>query len=208
MWLLLLNVIVMPLGFLLIIYFLNWMGRKKKQKFNMKQKNSWLIAHIFFVILYFGGLLGTFLMVVTTKFTDNRDIIYSAHLFIQYFDWFLIIPGGLGALLTGIWLAVRTHWGLTKHYWLLVKWIGNILAIVFGANFMRIWLHDNFKPVFNNPLHPLENALYLANRNMIFMGLLLSFSILAFLVIISYYKPWGKRKEKEKVNRIKTTGGM
>lgn len=190
-----LNLLLLPLGFLLIIYLLSKLGKKRTKNFNLKQKNNWLIAHIFFIIIYFSGLIGTLLMAVSTTFTNSRDTIYAAHLFIQYFDWFLIIPGGVGAFITGIWMSIRTHWGVTKYYWIIAKWIGNIGAIFFGANFMRVWLHDNFSVIFNDSSHPLENALYLSNRLWIFIGLGFSFSILIFLVIISYYKPWGKRKQ-------------
>jgi hypothetical protein len=192
--LLVLNLLVMPIGFLVIIYVLNRLG-KNRSKFNQKQKNGWLVAHILFVIIYFGGLLGSLVMVAATKFTDSREMIYASHLYIQYFDWFLIIPGGIGSLLTGIWLAIRTQWGLAKHYWVIVKWVGNITAVVFGANFMRVWLHDNFSTSFADAVHPLQNPFYLSNRLMIFVGLGISFVLLITLVIVSYYKPWGKRKQ-------------
>lgn len=199
MFLLLLNVIVVPIVLLGITYLLSRFGKKKPKKFNPKQKNKWLIAHILFIIIYFGGLLGTLLLALSTKFTDDRELIYAAHLYMQFFDWFFIIPGGMGSFITGIWLAVRTHWGITRHYWVLTKWIGNLAAILFGASFMRVWLHDNFAAMFSNPVHPLRNPFYLSNRVMIFIGLGISFSILIFLVIISYFKPWGKRKGREEV---------
>ncbi|WP_349409852.1 DUF2269 family protein [Pseudalkalibacillus sp. SCS-8] len=188
-----LNLLALPLGFLLILYVMMKLGNRKKKKFKPKQKNNWLIAHILSIIVYFSGLLGTLLMALTTNFTEQREMIYAAHLFIQYFDWFLIIPGGVAAFITGVWLSVRTHWGVTRYYWIIAKWVGTIGAIFFGANFMRVWLHDNFSEIFSSPTHPLENAFYLSNRLWIYFGLGLSFTILIFLVIISYLKPWGKR---------------
>ncbi|WNB93893.1 DUF2269 domain-containing protein [Bacillus sp. NEB1478] len=196
--LLLINLIVMPLVLLGLLALFTWIGKKRSVKFNPKQKNLWLIAHIFFVIIYFGGLLTTLLLAVSTKFTQSRELIYAAHLFIQYSDWFLIIPGGIGTFITGIWLAVRTHWGATKHYWVLVKWIGNVVAIVFGANFMRMWIHDHFEEIFSNPVHPLENSFYLSNLQGLFLGITFSLVLLLFLVVISYVKPWGKRNQKNK----------
>lgn len=105
----------------------------QKRKLSSKQKNWWLIAHIFFIIIAFSGLIGQLLLTSSTTFITDREHIFAAHLFIVYFDDYLIIPGAFGSLITGIWLAVRTHWGFTKHYWIIAKWIGNIAAILLGS---------------------------------------------------------------------------
>jgi len=186
----LLTTLLLLVGLTLVLVMI---GKFKSKKLTPKQKNWWLITHIVFVIVYFSGLFGTLLLAVSTTFITDSKLIYAAHLFIQYFDWFLIIPGAFGSVLTGVWLAVRTHWGLTKHYWVMTKWIGNISAILFGANFMRIWIHESFTKIFSGNLHPLQNPAYLENREMLFIGTAISFSILIFLIVISYLKPWGKR---------------
>jgi uncharacterized membrane protein len=167
-------------------------GKFLSKRLSSKQKNGWLITHIIAVIIYFSGLFGTLLLAVFTTFTTDGELVYAAHLFIQYFDWFLIIPGAFGSLMTGVWLAVRTHWGLTKHYWVIAKWCGNISAILFGANFMRVWIHESFPKMFSVNLHPLQNPAYLQNRQMLFIGTAISFAILISLVVISCFKPWGK----------------
>jgi hypothetical protein len=94
-------------------------------------------------------------------------------------------------------LAVRTNWGLTKFYWVIAKWVGNIAAITFGAHYMRIRIHDNFHGIFSRLVHPLQNPAYLENRQLLFTGIAISFAILIFLLLVSYLKPWGKRKNAE-----------
>ena len=126
---------------LILIFIPGWLGGKIAKKLNQKQKNIWLIIHIFFVLLYFSGLFGTLVLVLYTTFTTDAGLIYAVHWFIQLFDWFFLIPGGLGTLFTGVWLSVRTHWGLTKYYWILTKLVLNATAVLFGATFMRVWLH-------------------------------------------------------------------
>lgn len=176
---------------------LTWSGGRKTVKLTVSQKKGWLIAHIASIIIYFSGLFGTLLLAIAANLTSEQGLIYAAHLFIQYFDWFLIIPGAFASLLTGVWLAVRTNWGLTKHYWVIAKLLGNIFAILYGGNFMRVWIHDNFTLIFSSPLHPLQNPFYLQNREMLFIGIAISFTILVFLLVISYLKPWGKRCSQE-----------
>lgn len=93
------------LGILLVIFIASvipiTIGKKMSIKLNAKQKKWWLIIHILFVIIYFSGLLGTMLLAAFTRFITDRGLIYAAHLFIHYFDWFLNIPGAIGSLTTG-----------------------------------------------------------------------------------------------------------
>ncbi|RYD06529.1 hypothetical protein N752_04165 [Desulforamulus aquiferis] len=177
---------------------LTWFGGRKAIKLTVSQKRGWLIAHVTSIVIYFSGLFGTLLLAISAKLTTEQELIYAAHLFVQYFDWFLIIPGAFASLITGVWLAVRTNWGMTKHYWVMAKWLGNIFAILYGGVFMRVWVHDNFNLIFSSPHHPLQNSFYLQNREMLFVGISLSFSILIFLFVISYLKPWGKRDSRER----------
>ncbi len=179
---------------IILIGLIAWIGMKFKNKLTHKQKTRWLIAHTIFVIIYFGGVLGAFLLAMSARFTTKYQLIYAAHLFMQYFDWFLIIPGGLGSLFTGIWLAIRTHRGLLKYYWVITKWVGTIGAIAYGGNFMRYAFHDNFYKIFPDNIHPLNNPDYLQNRELLFISFAVAFAILISLLLISYLKPWGKRK--------------
>lgn len=179
---------------LLLILVPIWVGKRMKKKLSNNQKNWWMIFHIFFVVLFIGGMLGTTLLTISTKFITDREQIYAAHLFIELFDWFLIIPGGIGSFITGIWLAVRTHWGITKYYWVLGKLIVTASAILFGSMYMRIWIHETVGDIFSNEIHPLQNPTYLHNRCMLFIGIVISFMMIIFLVVISYLKPWGKRQ--------------
>jgi hypothetical protein len=102
--------------------------QKRSIKLNAKKRKWWLLSNILFVILYFSGLLGTLLPVLFARTVSDRELIYAAHGLILYFDWFLIIPGSLGSLFTGFWLAAG-NWGITRHYGVIAKWVGTIAAI-------------------------------------------------------------------------------
>ena len=134
-------------------------------------------------------------MAISTTLVGYEEHIYADHLFILFFDNFLIIPGGFGCLITGVWLAVRTQWGFTKFYWIIAKWVGNILAILLGSTIIGLRIHNTFPEIFSLNSYPLQNPAYLDNRFMLFIGISICLSILLFLVIISYLKPWGKRKD-------------
>ncbi|QCR30538.1 DUF2269 domain-containing protein [Priestia megaterium] len=172
-----------------------FISKKLLKKLTRRSKQWWLIIHALSVIIYFGGIFGQLLVTSSMAFFSDQSQIYVGILFISYFDHYLTIPGALASLFTGIWLALRTQWGgLTKYYWVLTKWIGNMLAILLGSSITGNVVYNLFPKILSSDLHPLQNPLYFQSRRMLFWGISISFILLAFLVIISYIKPWGKRK--------------
>ncbi len=91
-----------------------FVGNRMSKNLSGNKKKWWVIAHVIFVIMYFAGLLGELVMAVSTTLSNFEEHIYAAHLYILFFDNFLIIPGGFGCLITGIWIAVRTKLGIRK----------------------------------------------------------------------------------------------
>ncbi|MEW6622434.1 MAG: DUF2269 domain-containing protein [Bacillota bacterium] len=165
------------------------------KKLSIKQKNWLLIFHLFFISAWLGGGLRAIILTAFTVVTADANLIYPAHLFSKYFDWFLVIPGAAGTLITGVWLSLKTNWGLTKYYWIIIKLTGNIAIILFGGNFMRFWL-DDAKYLSANDAGFLQNPVYLYNRDMLLIGFVSAVVLLILLLIISIIKPWGKRKSK------------
>lgn len=181
------------LTILMLIALLVFIGNRMSNKLSANKKKWWLIAHVIFVMAYFAGLLGELVMAVSTTLAHFEEHIYAAHLYILFFDNFLIIPGGFGCLITGIWLAVRTNWGLVNYYWIIAKWVGNILAILLGSSMIGLRIHNTIPQILSLELFPLQNEAYLSNRMMLLVGIAACLVILLFLVVISYLKPWGKR---------------
>ena len=164
------------------------------QKLSVKQKKWWVIVHLTFMILWFSGLLGTILLAALTTSMTNRELVYAAHSFIESFDHFLVIPGAIGCLLTGIWMSIRTNWGLTKYYWIIIKLIGNIGVILVGSTIIRSLIIQTNTLSTANQVNPLQNPAYIDARQMFILGSTTLLTVLFFLVIVSIIKPWGKRK--------------
>ncbi|MBW0933000.1 DUF2269 domain-containing protein [Priestia megaterium] len=172
-----------------------FISKRLSKKLTRKRKQWWLIAHVLSVIIYFSGIFGQLLVTVAMTFFSEKAQIYVGILLISSFDHYLTIPGALASLFTGIWLALRTHWGgLTKYYWVLVKWIGNMCAILLGSSITGNVVYNLFPKILSSDLQPLQNPLYFQSRQMLFIGIGISFILLGSLVIISYIKPLGKRK--------------
>lgn len=178
---------------LLLILIPALIGKRMARSLTVSQKKWWLTIHIIFVAVYFSGLFGTLLLtsVAGTIITDGEQI-KAAHLFSKYCDWYMVIPGALLSLITGVWIAVRTNWGLTKYNWVFTKIFVNIGAILYGSTLMRTWYDQTVSLSSAGQLDFLENTAYLHSRQMLLTGTVISLAILVFLVGISVFKPWGK----------------
>ncbi|HET7629461.1 MAG TPA: DUF2269 domain-containing protein [Bacillales bacterium] len=171
---------------------ITWLGKKLSGKLSVKRKRWWVFGHLAAVIVYFCGVGGSLTLALLVNFLSDEALIYAAHYLIQYFDWFLIIPGAFGSLITGIWLSVRSNWGgLTRYHWIFVKWLGNIAAILFGSIFIREWIHKSIQYAME---HPKENPAFWVNHDLLLAVTAAMFALLLFLTGISVFKPWGTRR--------------
>ncbi|WP_081824381.1 hypothetical protein [Paenibacillus sp. UNC451MF] len=167
-------------------------GKLRGTRLDAKRKKWWVIFHVLFVIMYYTGVLGNFVLTLFTLYIKDRELIYAAHYFIKYFDLYLIVPGALGSLATGLWLAVGA-WGITTYYWVIMKWVGNLMTIFFGSIFIGTWIEKALDALSLKELEPMQNPEYLHSQKMILTGSVIVLAILIFLTAISYLKPWGKR---------------
>ncbi|PJN90142.1 DUF2269 domain-containing protein [Bacillus sp. mrc49] len=181
---------------LMLILTMVFIAKKIPRKMPHKQKQWWVIAHILFVIVYFCGIAGQSVVLFSMASFSEKGSIHAGLKFISYFDDYLTIPGAMGSFVTGVWIALRTNWGgLTAYYWIMAKWIGNIFAILLGSTITGNVVHNLFPKILSSDVEPSQNPLYFQSRQILFLGMGISLTILTFLVVISYLKPWGKRKK-------------
>jgi len=112
----------------------------------------------------------------------------------------MIVPLSFAALLTGVVQSLATHWGLFRHYWVLMKFL-----LTIGAT--ALLLMHQFSAVAKAARHSSDAAPgVLPEVGQLGTQLLgdASFGLLALLAIttLSVYKPWGRtpygeRKQQE-----------
>jgi hypothetical protein len=168
---------------------------RKMSKLSPSRKKGWLVVHLISVILYFSGLIGQLFLTILTVFLPNGKLIFAAHFFIMYFDAFFSIPFAFAVVGTGTWLATRTNWGLTKHYWVIAKWSGMLLANVWGTTIGSVGEGESFNYTLHGAINPLQSSAYIHSRELFFIYLVGELAIMFSLLIIAILKPWGKRKE-------------
>lgn len=100
-------------------------------------------------------------------------------------------------------MAWRGNWGVTRYYWELTKLLGNILLILNGSQLIRRWaiLSVSRSAIEHGDLSFLQTDTYVHARNMLQITFGGSLVVMLFLVVISVYKPWGKRSAERKPSR-------
>lgn len=155
---------------------------------------NWLkIFHLVFAILWVGGGLTLVLMQATLKATSGGEL-YGLLRAAKFVDDFIIIPGAVGSLLTGLLYSVFTNWGFFKHHWITVKWVINIGGVIFGTFWLGEWL-NGMPPIAGTlGLEALADPTYNHFHDMNQLWGSVQVSTLVFAVVISVLKPWGKQR--------------
>jgi hypothetical protein len=154
---------------------------------------KWLkCLHVFTACLWVGGTLTLFLMMFVMRGGDGA-VVYGEDLAFKFVDDFVVIPGAIGLLATGIVYSVFTKWGWFRHTWIVVKWCVNLFGVILGTFWLGPW--TNSLPVISQTegVKALSNPVYLHNLEMMrIWGSILAATI-TFALLISTLKPW-KRK--------------
>ena len=147
-----------------------------------------LTVHITSSVGWLGAVAGFLVLAIAGLTSENNLIVRSSYITMELIGWFIIIPFSLGALLTGIVQSLGTTWGLFRHYWIVVKLILTIVAIIV--------LLVHMQPI--SYMADVASGAELSNSE--FRGLRIQLiadagaALLVLLIVttISVYKPWGR----------------
>lgn len=155
---------------------------------------AWLKGfHIFFACMWIGSAAAMLLLGFVRNHISNGNELWAVNMSVKLIDDFIIIPAAMGCLITGILFSCLTNWGFFKYKWIILKYIINITAILFGTFYLGPWVNGMEAISRVEGLAALQNATYLqfAEMNRYF-GSLQAF-VLVLAAFISVFKPWGKR---------------
>ncbi|MFC1669669.1 hypothetical protein ACFL20_04700 [Spirochaetota bacterium] len=154
------------------------------------------MIHIFFISLWVGGGFALVLLFYISN-PGGGDEIYATYAAMKIIDDFIIIPGAMGNLITGLVYGIWTKWGFFKHWWVTVKWIMTVLQILFGTFFLGPWLNNNTALADLKRIAVLKNPDFLYNNSMTGIWGPVQVAMLLVMIIISVKKPWRKLKSQK-----------
>ncbi len=156
------------------------------------QGQKWLKAiHIFFGSLWMGGALCVLLMLFFLKADSDRQL-YGINQAVNFVDVWIIIPGNLGLVITGIIYSAFTKWGWFKHKWITVKWIIAVYGMTFGTFWLGPWASSLERIANSEGLNALADPQYASNLNLLYIWGSFQAATIIFASFISALKPWRK----------------
>ena len=155
----------------------------------------WLKSfHSFFACMWVGAA-----MVLSVKqFFINPASggeLYGITATMDFIDIFIIIPGAIGVLLTGLIYSIWTHWGWFRHNWISVKWVICLYGVGFGTYPLGPWMSGLAHISQEKGLAALADPTYLHNRTMLYTFGTFQVATLIFAVFITALKPWTKKEK-------------
>jgi hypothetical protein len=146
-----------------------------------------LTTHITFSVGWM-GTVAAFLALSIVGLIGNNQTVRACYIAMEVVAWFIIVPFCFASLLTGLIQALGTHWGLFKHWWILVKLILTVIATLI------LMLH--MQPI--SYLSDVATQKFLASdelkslRIRIIADAAAAILVLVAITTVSVYKPWGK----------------
>jgi hypothetical protein len=89
-----------------------------------------LTAHVTSSVGSLGAVAVFLALAVAGLTSQDAQRVRAAYVAMELTAWFVIVPLLFAALLTGLVQSLGTPWGLFRHYWVLVKLLLTVLAIV------------------------------------------------------------------------------
>jgi len=124
----------------------------------------------------------------------NGGELYGITSTMDFIDIYIIIPGAMGVLLTGIIYSVWTHWGWFRHNWIMVKWVICLYGVIFGTFLLGPWMSGLAHISREQGLTALNDPGFLHNRERLMIFGTFQVSTLLFAVFITTLKPWKRNK--------------
>lgn len=151
---------------------------------------AWLkSAHLLFVCLWLGGALG---VMVIQNGGGAGEALSGRDLAARLVDDFVVIPGAMGSLLTGLLYSLFTPWGFFKHRWVAVKWFITLYGVLFGTFFLGPWLNSLAPVSAKLGGGALGDYAYMRARDLNSFWGGVQICTLLFALAISVLKPWRK----------------
>jgi hypothetical protein len=92
-------------------------------------RRAMLAAHIICAVGWIGAATAYLALGVAAQVNMQPQTVRAAWISMELSGWFVIVPLGCLALLTGLVLSLGTPWGLFKHYWVVIALVLTTLSL-------------------------------------------------------------------------------
>nr|WP_244404572.1 DUF2269 family protein [Parageobacillus caldoxylosilyticus] len=172
-------------------------GEIKMKKIGPKGLKWLKILHLFFVILFFGGILSSTALNLQIDLTnyDETNLMYKNIIIISDN---VVRYGAVGTLLIGFIYGFFTNWGFFKHRWVGVKFVLYIIQTIVGIFVVDKLMVANMELLETQKKLALSNPVFIHNHEIRQYAVMFQVAATIFILIISVLKPWRKKNVKVK----------
>src|SRR5918999_6405630 len=89
-----------------------------------------LAVHLAFSVGWIGTVVAYLGLGIAAVTSQDAQTVRAVWIAMELIGWYVIVPLGLAALLSGLVQALGTPWGLFRHYWVLITFLLTIFATV------------------------------------------------------------------------------
>jgi putative copper export protein len=165
-------------------------------KFGARGQRVLKIIHLVCAGLWIGGAIALSIMVAALGPGQTGAELLGYDVARKFVDDFVVIPGAVGCLFSGLLISALTPWGFFKHPWVAVKWILTVACILFGTFVLGPMINGQPSISLTLGLEALADPVYQANLENSLLGAVLQLSAIVFMVAISVLKPWKKAAKR------------
>ncbi|MFE7528539.1 hypothetical protein ACFU7Y_22880, partial [Kitasatospora sp. NPDC057542] len=155
-----------------------------------------VVLHVVASVSWLALMLCLLTLGVTALTTGDADRLRTAYRAMGLLGDALILPLSLLTFLSGVALGLGTSWGLFRHYWVSTKFWLTLGAMTASVLALTDRLHDAVRVADAHPTGPITVAdLGFVRYNTVIVPAV-ALTLYLFNVVLSVYKPWGRRKAR------------
>ncbi|MEU8923308.1 DUF2269 domain-containing protein [Kitasatospora sp. NPDC048545] len=181
--------------------------RPAGRRLSPRARKPLVVLHVVASVSWLALMLCLLTLAVTALTTGDADRLRTAYRAMGMLGDALVLPLSLLTFLSGVVLGLGTSWGLFRYYWVSTKFWLTLAAMAASIFALTARLHDAVRAVDAHPTGPIrtEDLGFVRYNTVIVPAVALSLYL--FNVILSVYKPWGRRPaEGARPDRIPEAG--
>lgn len=149
-----------------------------------------LTAHVTSSVGWLGAVASFLVLSIAGLTSHDAERVRAAYVAMNLIGQFMIVPLSLAALVTGLIQSLGTHWGLIRHYWVLVKFVLTIGATLLLLLHQFTAVAAAARQVSETTVGTVPGMGGLGKQLAADAGL--AIVVLVVTATLSVYKPWGR----------------
>ena len=151
-------------------------------------RKAMLLLHILFSVGWTGAVAAFLVLALTGLYGSSAVEARAIYIAMEPMTTWLIVPLAFLSLVTGVIQALATPWGLFRHYWIVIKFLINLVSLPLLLLHTRM-IHRMAEAATSGALP--VNALY-EDRVHLVVASGMSLAALVVATLLSVYKPKGR----------------